>query len=162
MPGSEQDARHAFMRAAIEMSRGAVGDDLGGPFGAIVAKDGEIVGRGRNRVLGDRDPTAHAEVVAVREAAARLGTHELKGCDVYASTEPCPMCMGALYWARVERVFYATTRSDAAAIGFDDARLYDELALDPGSREMSMAQLLREEARAVLDAWADRPDRRLY
>lgn len=150
------------MRAAIDMSNHAVGDDVGGPFGAIVVRRGEIVGRGRNRVLGDRDPTAHAEVVAVREAAARLGTHELRGCEVYASTEPCPMCMSALYWARVERVFYATTRMDAAAIGFDDARLYEELALEPGARAMPMQQMMRDEARAVLDAWARRPDRKLY
>ena len=151
-----------FMRAAIEISARAVEDDVGGPFGAVVVSGQEVIGRGRNRVLADHDPTAHAEILAVREACRSVGDHRLSGCVVYASSEPCPMCMAALYWARVERVFYANVREDAAAIGFDDEWLYQQMEAPVAERALSMTQMLRAEAKAVFDAWHRRPDRKLY
>ena len=152
----------AGLRAAIELARCALEDDVGGPFGAVVVKDGVIRGRGRNRVLADRDPTAHAEVLAIRDAGRRLDTHDLSGCTVYASSEPCPMCLGALYWARVSRVVYAVDRQAAAAAGFDDAWLYEELGRDDAGRRLRTDHLPVEDAAAVMRAWAARPDRRLY
>jgi tRNA(Arg) A34 adenosine deaminase TadA len=151
-----------FLGLAIALSREALADDVGGPFGAVVVRKGVVVGRGRNRVLADRDPTAHAEVVALREAARALGTHDLRGCEVFASCEPCPMCYGALHWARVDRVTYANAREDAAAIGFDDARLHDELARPTAARSLPMTRVARPEALAVLRSWASKPGRRLY
>ncbi len=147
-----------FMQAAIDLSAEAVGDDAGGPFGAIVVRGAEVVGRGRNRVLVDKDPSAHAEILAIRDACRSLGDHRLEGCVVYSSSEPCPMCMAALYWARVEHVYFGNHREDAAAIGFDDEWLYRELGLALESRSLEMSQLMRDEAKAVLDRWHARPD----
>lgn len=151
-----------WLRTAIALSREALGDDVGGPFGAVVVRDGEIVAQARNRVLADADPTAHAEIVAVRAAARALGSHDLTGCTVYASCEPCPMCWAALAWARVARVVYAAGRDDASALGFADARLYDELARPAEQRSLGARQALREEALVVMRAWAGRPDHRTY
>ncbi|MGI8941076.1 MAG: nucleoside deaminase [Actinomycetota bacterium] len=150
------------MRIAIHLSAEALEDDAGGPFGAIVVRDDEIVGRGRNRVLADKDPTAHAEMLAIREACRSIGDHRLKGCVVYTSSEPCPMCMAALYWARVDHVFYANGRDEAAAIGFDDAWLYAELAAEEQHRSLPMSRFLDQEAKPVLDRWRQRDDRILY
>jgi tRNA(Arg) A34 adenosine deaminase TadA len=152
-----------FLRQAIELAVESAGT-IGGPFGSLVVRDGEIVGTGNNRVVGTTDPTAHAEIVALRAAAHRLGTHVLSGCVVYASCEPCPMCLAAAFWSRVERVVYAATRNDAAAAGFDDAALYDELAaaVGQGRRTLPVEQLVMDGSRAPFEAWAANPDRVPY
>ena len=134
----------------------------GGPFGAVIVRKGEIIARGENRVTVCNDPTAHAEVSAIREAAARLGTYDLSGCEIYSSCEPCPMCLGAIYWARLDRLYYAGTRADAANVGFDDAHIYEELPLDPSQRELPTESLLREEAQRVFEAWAEKADKKEY
>ena len=134
----------------------------GGPFGAVIVRDGEIIARGENRVTVCNDPTAHAEVSAIREAAARLGTYDLSGCEIYSSCEPCPMCMGAIYWARLDKLYYAGTRADAANVGFDDAHIYEELPLEPSQRELPTQTLLREEAQRVFEAWAEKADKKEY
>ena len=125
----------------------------GGPFAALIAKDGRIVAEGANRVTLANDPTAHAEIVAVREACRVLQNFQLTGCDLYTTCEPCPMCLGAIYWARPSRVFYASTAADAAAAGFDDAFIYEELKKAAAQRQIPMSQMLREEALAVFTAW---------
>ncbi|MBK9420573.1 MAG: nucleoside deaminase [Flavobacteriales bacterium] len=147
----EQDER--FMRMAIEASRAGMERGDGGPFGCVIVKDGNVVGSGNNRVTSDNDPTAHAEVVAIRNACANLKNFQLKDCTVYTSCEPCPMCLGALYWARPARIVYAATREDAAAAGFDDQLIYDELPLPPEKRRFPMERQLREEAKEVFHAW---------
>ena len=134
----------------------------GGPFGAVIVRDGEIIARGENRVTVCNDPTAHAEVSAIREAAARMGTYDLSGCEIYSSCEPCPMCLGAIYWARLDKLYYAGTRADAANVGFDDAHIYEELPLDPSQRELPTESLLREEAQRVFEAWAEKADKKEY
>jgi tRNA(Arg) A34 adenosine deaminase TadA len=151
-----------WMEQAIELSREALGDDQGGPFGAVVVKDGRRVGAGRNRVLALRDPTAHAEVLAVRDACRTLGTHDLSGATVYASCEPCPMCAAALHWARVARVVYAADRDAAARAGFDDALLHREMARPPAERSLRTERLADPAAGEVLAAWARRAGRVLY
>ncbi len=147
----EQDER--FMRMAIEASRAGMERGDGGPFGCVIVKDGQIVGSGNNRVTSDNDPTAHAEVVAIRDACTQLKDFQLKDCTVYTSCEPCPMCLGALYWARPARIVYAATKEDAAAAGFDDQFIYDELPLSPEKRRFPMENQLREEAKVVFHAW---------
>ena len=151
----------AFMREAIKLSAESV-QSGGGPFGAVIVRDGEIIARGENRVTVCNDPTAHAEVSAIREAAARMGTYDLSGCEIYSSCEPCPMCLGAIYWARLDRLYYAGTRADAANVGFDDAHIYEELPLDPSQRELPTQTLLREEAQRVFEAWAGKLDKKEY
>ena len=126
---------HELMQRAIELSVQNV-QQGGGPFGAVIARHGEVLAEGVNRVTANHDPTAHAEVQAIREAARRLGTFDLTGCDIYASCEPCPMCLGAIYWARLDHLYYAATQHDAAQAGFDDAFIYRELALDPKERSL--------------------------
>jgi len=140
------------MRAALRIAAESVARG-GGPFGALVVRGGEVLASGTNRVVLDRDPTAHAEVVALRATAQRLGTHVLAGCEVYTSCEPCPMCLGALLWARVERVWFSASRHDAAAAGFDDALIYEELALPLAARQLPIAPLLPELANVPFDAW---------
>lgn len=149
------------MRRAIELSLRNVAEG-GGPFGAVVARGGEIVAEGVNRVTAQCDPTAHAEVAAIRAAARKLGTFDLSGCDIYASCEPCPMCLGAIYWARLDRLFYAATKDDAARAGFDDAFIYRELALDPSLRRLATTRLLGDEALATFRAWEEKADRHPY
>lgn len=150
------------MRIAVEMSRKGMNANEGGPFGAIVVKDGTIIGRGNNKVTSTCDPTAHAEVVAIREACAKLQSYQLHGCILYTSCEPCPMCLGAIYWARPDRVFYANTKQDAAAINFDDAFIYAELELPMQRRGIPFDQLGREYAIRVFQEWVDKDDKRLY
>ena len=150
------------MTLAIDLSAKALDDDVGGPFGAVIVREGQVIGRGRNRVLADGDPTAHAEVLAIRDATRSIGDHRLTGCVVYTSSEPCPMCLAALYWARVDRVLYANVRSEAAAIGFDDEWLYLELAAEMSDRKLPMSRLSSVEARAVFDQWFARDDRIPY
>ena len=151
-----------FMARAIELSHIHMEAGEGGPFGAVVVKDGVIVGEGWNRVTSTCDPTAHAEVTAIRQACASLGTFSLQGCEIYTSCEPCPMCLSAIYWARLGRIWYANDQADAAAIAFDDAWLYREVALPLPDRSLPLTQLMREEALAVFRAWDAKPDKIRY
>lgn len=150
------------MRRAIGLAGENVAAGTGGPFGAVVALGGGIVGEGTNRVTAALDPTAHAEMVAIRAAAQKLGRFSLAGAELFSSCEPCPMCLAAAYWARLDRVWYAADRGDAAGVGFDDALLYDEIGLPIAGRKLPMAQLLGGEALAVMRAWRARPDRVRY
>ena len=150
------------MRRAIALSLENVRSNNGGPFGAVVVRAGQIVGEGANQVLATNDPSAHAEVVAIREACRKLNTFQLTGCEIYASCEPCPMCMGLIYWSRPERVYYANTAADAANIGFDDDFIYHELARDPLSRALKMEQMLRDEALIAFREWDKKPDKVRY
>lgn len=152
----------AFMREAIRLSRENVRDGKGGPFGCVVVKEGAVIARGTNLVTSTNDPTAHAEVTAVREACRTLGTFQLTGCDVYTSCEPCPMCLGALYWARPDRIFFANGRQDAAAAGFDDLFIYEELPKGPAARRIPTVQMLREEALEVFREWDRKQDKVWY
>jgi guanine deaminase len=149
--------RQDFMRRAIALADRNVATGTGGPFGAVVVQDGRIVGEGTNNVTGGKDPTAHAEVVAIREACRILDRFSLDGCEIYASCEPCPMCLSAIYWARLDRAWFGNTAEDAAAIGFDDAFLYRELAVPMAERRLPTDQLLRDEALASFRAWRDSP-----
>ncbi len=151
-----------FMRRAIALSREHMEAGHGGPFGAVIVKDGRIVGEGWNRVTSANDPTAHAEVMAIREACGSLETYDLSGAVIYTSCEPCPMCLGAIYWARLDCVYFANRRADAAAISFDDARLYDEIAMPPEKRSLRMIRLLGDEAIEVFEAWRAKPDKQTY
>ncbi|MDP6539192.1 MAG: nucleoside deaminase [Planctomycetota bacterium] len=150
------------MRRAIDLAREGVAQALGGPFGAVIAREGEVLAVGQNRVTSSGDPTAHAEVVAIRAACERVGGFSLEGCEIYASSEPCPMCLAAIHWARIDRLWFACSREDAADAGFDDALLYDELALEPDRRRLPSAQLLRDEALASFRDWAAKADRIPY
>ena len=142
-----------FMKRAIALALENVSQGSGGPFAAVIAKDDRIVAEGRNRVTRLNDPTAHAEIVAIREACRVLADFQLTGCDLYTTCEPCPMCLGAIYWARPARIFYAATAADAADAGFDDAFIYDELKIVPAERRIPMAQLLREDSLVIFSAW---------
>ena len=144
-----------FLLAAIRLSIDSMRSQGTGPFGAVVAKGDTILGRGVNRVTATNDPTAHAEIVAIRDACRRLGTFSLAGCTIYSSCEPCPMCLAAIYWARIDQIHYAATRDDAAAAGFDDAFIYDEIGLPPVERSVPARQALRGEALQAFGAWAD-------
>jgi tRNA(Arg) A34 adenosine deaminase TadA len=157
---TEQDKR--FMERAIELARAGVAANDGGPFGAVVVRDGKIVGEGNNRVTSTNDPTAHAEIIAIRNACQNLETFQLDGCTIYTSCEPCPMCLGAIYWARPKGVFYACTRDDAAKIGFDDRFIYQELKKPNEEREMVLVSIMREEALAVFNTWSVKPDKTAY
>lgn len=150
------------MRRAIALSREKMREDEGGPFAAVIVRDGTIIAEGWNQVTGHNDPTAHAEIVAIREACRALGCFSLEGCEIYTSCEPCPMCLSAIHWAHIDRVYYANTAEDAAAIGFDDARLYQELALPHDERTLPMTRLLPTEALEVFREWAADPDRVPY
>jgi guanine deaminase len=143
----EQHMEHALRLATASVAQG------GGPFGALVVRGDDVIATGSNRVVIDRDPTAHAEVVALRAAAQRLGTHVLTGTAVYTSCEPCPMCLGALLWARVDRVWFCASRDDAAKAGFDDARIYEEIGLALPARRLPIAPMLPERAQVPFDAW---------
>jgi tRNA(Arg) A34 adenosine deaminase TadA len=151
----------AFLRRAIELARESVKSG-GGPFGAVIAREGRLVAEGCNRVTVWNDPTAHAEVVAIRAACEKLGSFQLDGCTVYSSCEPCPMCLGALYWARPARVVFACTRVDAAKAGFDDEFIYLELPLPIDARRLPTSMLLREEGLVAFDDWAKAAGRRDY
>lgn len=157
---TDQDAQ--FMMRAIELARAGMDNNDGGPFGCVVVKDGKVVGEGNNRVTSTNDPTAHAEVVAIREACKTLNAFQLDGCSIYTSCEPCPMCLGAIYWARPAQVFYACTREDAAAVGFDDDFIYDEISLPNEDRERVMINLLRDEGVALFQAWDAKADKIEY
>jgi guanine deaminase len=151
-----------FMARAIQLSLDNVLSGQGGPFAALVVKDDRIVAEGVNRVTATNDPTAHAEVVAIREACAKLGDFELKTCDLYTSCEPCPMCLGAIYWARVARVYFGNLASDAAKVGFDDSVIYREFAKPRSERAIPMIEMMRDEALAAFRAWDEKPDKISY
>ena len=146
--------QNQFMRAAIALAEKNVADGTGGPFGAVIVRNGEIIGEGTNRVTSDNDPTAHAEVMAIRKACEKLGTYSLEGCEVYTSCEPCPMCLSAIYWARLDRIFYGNTKVDAAEIDFDDDFLYTEIPKPIGERSIPAEQMLHEESIKAFEAWA--------
>jgi len=151
-----------FMLKAIALSAAKMRAGFGGPFGAIVVMDGRVVAEGFNRVTSSNDPTAHAEVVAIREACKALGRFSLKGCELYTSCEPCPMCLGAIYWARFDRVYYANTRQDAAAIGFDDDHIYGEFAKPMAGRCLPFVHLPLAEAGQIFKEWMAKPDKIPY
>lgn len=151
-----------YMTMAIEMARKGMNAGEGGPFGAVVVKDGEVVGRGNNKVTSGCDPTAHAEVTAIRDACANLQTFQLDGCVLYTSCEPCPMCLGAIYWARPDKVYYGNTKSDAANIGFDDDFIYRELELPMEGRKIPFEQIGRDNAIATFNEWEAKADKLSY
>src|SRR5947207_6849366 len=151
-----------FMRHAIALALENVRSGSGGPFAALIVKEGRIIAEGANRVTRTNDPTAHAEVVAIREACRVLADFQLRGCDLYTTCEPCPMCLGAIYWARPARIFYAATAADAAGAGFDDAFIYDELKIAPAGRRIPMAQLLRDDALAIFSTWKQQANKTSY
>ena len=153
--------KEELMRKAIDLSKENVANG-GGPFGAVIARDGEIIATGVNRVTSNHDATAHAEVSAIRNACAKLGTHDLSGCEIYSSCEPCPMCLGAIYWAHLDRLYYGNDKHDAANIGFDDSFIYDELDLKPEQRRLKSSRLLSEEALAAFRLWDEKPDKIEY
>jgi guanine deaminase len=151
----------SFMRRAIALSR-AMPEQGAGPFGAVIVKDGSIIGEGFNRVVTSNDPTAHAEIVAIRAACSALDGGSVLVGEIYTSCEPCPMCLAAIYWARLERIYYGNDRGDAARIGFDDDAIYGEIALPLDARRIPMTRLLADEARHAFDAWQRKPDKIPY
>ncbi|MBL7805217.1 MAG: nucleoside deaminase [Saprospiraceae bacterium] len=151
-----------FLREAIRASENGMNNDEGGPFGCVIVKDGQIIGRGNNRVTSTNDPTAHAEVVAIRDACRQIGYFQLDDCTLYTSCEPCPMCLGAIYWARPARIVYAASRHDAAYAGFSDEFIYTEFDKPMASRSIPIEQMLREEAMAVFEAWRAKADKIVY
>jgi len=151
-----------FMREAIRLSLENINKGEGGPFGAVVVKKGEIISEGSNKVTSSNDPTAHAEIEAIRAACKILNTFTLTGCDIYTSCEPCPMCLSAIHWARIEKIYYGNTRQDAAALNFDDEFLYDEIGKEIHERKIPMLQLLNNEARLVFKTWEEKEDKIHY
>jgi len=151
-----------FMRMAIELSKQNLNSAAGGPFGAVIVKNGRVVAASANRVIQQNDPTAHAEVSAIRLACQQLGTYDLTGCVIYTSCEPCPMCLGAIYWAHIDTIYYGNTKADAADIGFDDHFIYKELELPMNQRKLRIIQLLRDEALAAFKLWADSGSKQDY
>jgi guanine deaminase len=152
----------AFMARAIELAIENVRSGHGGPFGAVVVKEGQIIAEAANRVTVTNDPTAHAEVLAIRAACAKLGAFELRGSELYASCEPCPMCLGAIYWARPDRVYFGGSAADASRAGFDDSFIYREIAQAHASRKIPMIQLMRDEALEIFRAWERQPNKVPY
>lgn len=150
------------MHEAIALSQKGILLNHGGPFGCIIVKGDEIVGRGNNQVTSTNDPTAHAEVVAIRDACKNLNSFQLEDCEVYSSCEPCPMCLGAIYWARPKKIYYANNRQDAARIGFDDSMIYDEMSAKIDERKIPIISLGREEALKVFDEWMKKEDKTAY
>ncbi len=157
---SETDKK--FMRAAISLAEKGMKTNSGGPFGAVVVKDGEIIAEGYNRVTSDNDPTAHAEVIVIREACKKLKSFQLDDCVIYTSCEPCPMCLGAIYWARPKKVFYACNREDAASANFDDQFIYDELELKIEDRKVDFENIIRDEGLHVFEHWKTKNDKTEY
>jgi guanine deaminase len=151
-----------FMRRAVALALENVRTGRGGPFAALIVKNGKVIAEGTNRVTSTNDPTAHAEIVAIREACRVLGDFQISGCELYSTCEPCPMCLGAIYWARPAQIFYAGTAADAATAGFDDALIYQELTQKPEQRRIPMTQLLRENALGIFSAWAQQESKKTY
>ena len=157
-----KDQHSKFIKRAIELAREGVKSNAGGPFGAVVVKDNVIIAEGNNSVTSVNDPTAHAEVVAIRKACAKLGSFQLEDCTIYTSCEPCPMCLRAIYWARPKNVFYACTREDAAEIDFDDQFIYNEIGKNINEREIKFTQIMQKEALTVFKEWQDKSDKIEY
>lgn len=150
-----------FMKRAISLSIKNI-DKGGGPFGAVIVKEGKIIATGANRVTCNNDPTAHAEVMAIRKASKKLGSYDLSGCEIYTSCEPCPMCLGAIYWAHIDRIYYGNTKTDAATIGFDDSFIYDELDLKKEDRKIQIIQKMPEKAIEAFRYWDNKTDKTIY
>jgi guanine deaminase len=155
-------SEQAFMKRAIALSLEKMRANRGGPFGAVIVRNGTIISEGGNEVTSSNDPTAHSEIVAIRRACALLGTFNLPDCDIYTSCEPCPMCLGAIYWARLRRVYFANTRIDAARIGFDDAFIYREVAQAPELRKIPHVRLMADDAQLAFKEWAESPEKIRY
>jgi len=151
-----------FMRQAIDLGTQSMHNGSGGPFGAVIVKDNQVVGQGQNQVLGRCDPTAHAEIEAIRNSSQKLQNFDLKGCEIYSSCEPCPMCLGAIYWARIDKIYYAASRADAAAINFDDDYIYKEFVKSPHDRNIPMIELLRQNALVMFVEWQAKEDKNMY
>ncbi len=154
--------QNSFMAKAIELSLENVRSGKGGPFAAVIVKEGKVIAQGTNRVASSNDPTAHAEIVAIREACRVLGHFQLTGCEIYATCEPCPMCMAAIYWVRPAKVYFASTSEDAARYGFDDAYIREQLQLPPAQKKIPMAQIMRDQALKVLPLWEQKTDKIEY
>ena len=151
-----------FMEEAISLGRKGMEENAGGPFGCVIVKGDQVIGRGWNRVTSENDPTAHAEVTAIRDACRNLSAFQLEGCEVYTSCEPCPMCMGAIYWARPARVYYACSRQDAADAGFDDSMIYEELAAPADKRKIPMSCIAPAQGSKLFDEWIDKSNKTRY
>lgn len=158
----ENKQHEEFMRMAVALSVENVSESLGGPFGAVVVKDGKVIAKSANKVTSTNDPTAHAEISAIRLACAELNTFDLNGCVIYTSCEPCPMCLGAIYWSRIHTIYYANTKADAALIGFDDKFIYEELDKPMEKRSLPIIQMLRDEAMQAFKLWETSPMRIEY
>lgn len=155
-------AKEEFMKAAVELAVTGINENAGGPFGCVVVKDGKIIGKGYNKVTSTNDPTAHAEVTAIREACKHLNSFQLEGCEIYTTCEPCPMCLGAIYWARPEKVYYGSNQKDAASIGFDDAYIYKEIPLPYNNRSIPFEQLGGEYTLEPFKIWDKKDDKIEY
>ena len=153
---------NSFMQAAIDEARKGMDHDHGGPFGAVIVKDGKIISRAHNEVLGTNDPTAHAEVLAIRQASAVLERFDLSDCEIYTSSQPCPMCLAAIYWARIKIIYFGTNKEDVAAIGFDDSRFYSYIRGEEQDGEPEMVNIDRDECLGLLREWENKSDKRLY
>ena len=151
-----------FMQQAILLSQQGMLNNEGGPFGCVIVKGDKIVGQGNNKVICNNDPTAHAEIIAIRDACKNLGTFQLSDCEIYTSCEPCPMCLGAIYWARLKIIYYANNREDAAAIGFDDNMIYDEMKAEIPLRKIPIVSLSRQEALKIFNQWHQKMDKEAY
>ncbi|MCH2482408.1 MAG: nucleoside deaminase [Gammaproteobacteria bacterium] len=158
----DQDSHHLYMQRAAEISRQKMLAGEGGPFGAVVVRDDSILGEGWNRVTSTADPTAHAEIVAIRDACSRVGSFTLEGALIYTSCEPCPMCLAAIWWARISRIYYANTRNDAARIGFDDAEIYQEVTRDLTDRRIPLVHCPNQEAVQAMREWTEKQDKIPY
>lgn len=158
---NEKNSHSKYMHKAIEMARLSL-DRGGGPFGAIIVKNGQIISKGHNCVTLHNDPTAHAEVVTIRKACKKLKTFDLSGCEIYTSCEPCPMCLAAIYWARLEKIYYGCTKNDAQDIGFDDSFIYEQFNLMPKDRSITTEQLLQENALEIFHSWENKEDKTEY
>lgn len=156
------EAEEQFMRRAIALALENARSGAGGPFAALIVKDGAVIAQGANRVTSTNDPTAHAEIVVIREACRALQTFQLPGCELYTTCEPCPMCLGAIYWARPARIFYAATGAEAAAAGFDDKFIYEEMQRPTGQRRIPTTQILHEESQAIFAVWAKQENKQPY
>lgn len=151
-----------FMKAAIALAETGIKNGEGGPFGCVIVKNGKIIGEGYNKVISTNDPTAHAEIVAIRDACKNLNSFQLEDCEVYASCEPCPMCLGAIYWARPKAIYFGNTKEDAATIGFDDSMIYDEIRADLNARKIPAFNILRKEANATFVNWNEKDAKKHY
>ena len=151
-----------FMQEAIRLSKNGMDKNEGGPFGCVIVKEDKIIGRGNNKVLCNNDPTAHAEIIAIRDACKTLGTFQLDGCEIYTSCEPCPMCLGAIYWARPKIIYYANNREDAASIGFDDSMIYEQMAITIADRKIPIIGLSNKDAIKIFEEWTKKAGKNIY